>query len=102
LDVALHGGLPAGREDVAEEENLLVRDSIRHLDVRRVGERNAEIFRLPVTPLTSPVLIGALCGVMRLSAMAGGASCATRQTSWKGTTAFTRPAATGPRTAWRP
>ena len=47
LDVALDSGLPSGREDVTEEENLLVRDTIRHLDVRRIGKGNAEIFGLP-------------------------------------------------------
>ena len=47
LDVALDRRLPAGREDVAEEENLLVRDPVRHLDVRRVGKGNAQIFGLP-------------------------------------------------------
>src|SRR4051794_2819565 len=46
LDVALDSGLPSGREDVTEEENLLVRDTIRHLDVRRIGKGNAEIFGL--------------------------------------------------------
>ena len=34
LDVALHGRLPAGREDVAEEQHLLVGEAVlRHLDV---------------------------------------------------------------------
>ena len=47
LDVALHRGLPAGRKDVAEEQQLLVGDAVRHLDVRRVGERHAQIFGLP-------------------------------------------------------
>ena len=47
LDVALDSRLPSGREDVTEEENLLVRDTIRHLDVRRIGKGNAEIFGLP-------------------------------------------------------
>src|SRR4051812_7572468 len=47
LDIALDGGLPSGREDVTEEENLLVRDTIRHLDVRRISKGNAEIFGLP-------------------------------------------------------
>jgi hypothetical protein len=46
LDVALHGRLPAGREDVGEEKQLLVRDAVRHLDVGGVGERNAQILGL--------------------------------------------------------
>ena len=33
LDVALHRGLPAGREDVAEEQHLLVGQAVGNLDV---------------------------------------------------------------------
>src|ERR1041384_140468 len=46
LDVALHGGLPPGRENVAEKQELLVRYAVRDLDVGRVGERHAQIFGL--------------------------------------------------------
>src|ERR1043165_5391157 len=46
LDVALHGGLPARRENIAEEQQLLVRDAVRHLDMGRVGEWHAQIFGL--------------------------------------------------------
>src|SRR3954453_11247967 len=47
LDVALNGGLPPRRENVAEEENLLVGKALRHLDLRRVGVRHAHILGLP-------------------------------------------------------
>ena len=47
LDLALHGGLPAGRENVAQEQHLFVGQSVRHLDVRGIGERYAQVFRLP-------------------------------------------------------
>ena len=46
LDVALDRGLPAGREDIAEEQHLLVGQAVRHLDVRRVGEGHAQILGL--------------------------------------------------------
>jgi hypothetical protein len=46
LDVALHGALPAGREDIAQEQHLLVGKAAGHLDVGGVRERNAQIFGL--------------------------------------------------------
>ena len=63
LDVALDGGLPAGREDVAEEQHLLVREAVRNLDVRGIRKRNAEIFRLAA---------GIAAGQMRVAEQAGG------------------------------
>jgi hypothetical protein len=47
LDVALHGALPAGRENVAQEQHLLVGQARGHFDVRRIRERHAQIFGLP-------------------------------------------------------
>ena len=47
LDVALDGALPARRKDVGQEEKLLVGNALRHLDVGRVGEGDAQIFGLP-------------------------------------------------------
>src|SRR4051812_7615628 len=47
LNVGLHCRLPAGREDVGEEQQLLVVDAVGHLDVRRVGERYPQILGLP-------------------------------------------------------
>ena len=49
LDVALHGGLPAGREDVAKEQDLLVGQAVRDLDWVRIGIGHAHILR-PVRP----------------------------------------------------
>ena len=37
---------PVGK-DVAQEQELLVGNALRHLDVRRVGERHPQIFGLP-------------------------------------------------------
>src|SRR5207253_9406230 len=47
LDVRLNRRLPSGRKDVGEEKELLVVDPVRNLDMGRVGEGNAQIFRLP-------------------------------------------------------
>src|SRR5215211_3583637 len=47
IDVALDRGLPAGREDVAEKQDLLVgKAAVRHLDVGLVGKRHAHVFGL--------------------------------------------------------
>jgi hypothetical protein len=46
LDVALLGGLIAGREDVGEEEHLLVRNAVRDLQRIHVGERHPHVLRL--------------------------------------------------------
>src|SRR4051812_10364428 len=46
FDVALQGGLPAGRENVAQEEGLLVRERIRDFDMRGVRERYAQVLSL--------------------------------------------------------
>jgi hypothetical protein len=42
----LDGCLPAGREDVAEKQHLLVAQAIGNLYVRLVGERHADVFGL--------------------------------------------------------
>src|SRR5947209_107441 len=63
LDVALNGGLPSRRENVAEEENLLVSETVRHFDVRRIGEGDAKIFRLSA---------GITAGQMRVAEEASG------------------------------
>src|SRR5205085_1971298 len=47
LDVALHRRLPAGRENVAEEQRLFVTHPLGNLDVSGVGKRHAQIFSLP-------------------------------------------------------
>src|SRR5690606_7260561 len=46
LDVALHRRLPAGSEDVAEEQRPLVREAVRHLDGADVGVRYAHVLGL--------------------------------------------------------
>src|SRR6185437_6580937 len=46
LDIALDGGLPAGRENVAEEEHLFIAEPVRHLYVGGVRERYTEVLRL--------------------------------------------------------
>ncbi|CAN5717757.1 hypothetical protein BH23PSE1_BH23PSE1_08560 [soil metagenome] len=47
LDLAIGGGLPAGRQDVAEEQHLLVAEPRRDLDRADIGIGHADIFRLP-------------------------------------------------------
>jgi hypothetical protein len=42
----LHGGLPAGREDVREKEKLLVGNTVGHLLDRRIGERHPQVLGL--------------------------------------------------------
>ena len=46
LDVALHRRLPAGREDVAEEQHLLVGQAVGDLDRRDVGIGHAHVLGL--------------------------------------------------------
>ena len=46
LDLGVLGGHVAGREDVGEEERLLVRDAVRDLDRSDVGHRHAQILGL--------------------------------------------------------
>ncbi len=46
LDVAELGAHVAGREDVRQEQNLLVAQMARHLDRADIGKRHAQIFRL--------------------------------------------------------
>ena len=57
FDVALHGCLPASREDVAEEEQLLVRNALWHLDVRLVGKGHAKVFGLSARIATGQVRV---------------------------------------------
>ena len=47
LDVAHFGAHVAGWEDVGQEEDLLVRNPVRHLERPDVGERDPGILRLP-------------------------------------------------------
>jgi hypothetical protein len=46
LDARLLGGLIAGGENVREEEDFLVRHSVRHFHRRDIGHRHAHIFGL--------------------------------------------------------
>jgi len=46
FDVALNGGLPAGRKNVAEKQKLLVRNALGHLDMGGIGKGHPEILRL--------------------------------------------------------
>ena len=46
FDVTLDRRLPSGRENVAEEQHLLVLDTVRDLDRRDIGVGNADIFGL--------------------------------------------------------
>src|SRR5207248_7785286 len=46
FDVTLDRRLPSGRENVAEEQYLLVLDTVRDLDRRDIGVGNADIFGL--------------------------------------------------------
>ena len=46
LDVALHGRLPAGREDVAEKQHLLVGNAVGDLDAGGIGKRHAQVLGL--------------------------------------------------------
>src|SRR4051794_13210977 len=46
LNVALNGALPAGRKDIRQKQQLLIRDAIRNLDMSSVRKWNAQILRL--------------------------------------------------------
>ena len=47
LDLAVLRGHVAGREDVGEEQHLLVGQRVGHLERPDVGERHAHVLRLP-------------------------------------------------------
>src|SRR5688572_21758450 len=64
LDVALHGGLPAGGEDVAEEQRLLVGHAGWNFYRPDIGEWHAHVFRLPA---------GIAAGEVRVAEQARGA-----------------------------
>src|SRR5690606_19211776 len=46
LDVALHDGLPAGREDITEEQHLIIGEAVGYFHRAGIGVRDADVFRL--------------------------------------------------------
>src|SRR5690606_12215781 len=57
FDVTMHSGLPAGRQNVAQEQCLIVGQAIRHFDVGRIGEGHPHVLRLHTWIASSQVRV---------------------------------------------